>query len=98
MKKFYLIALFTVSVSNPAWAQDVGVAECDTLLKHYAQCIDKSSFEAALKTQMKEAVEGMRKSYLELKSQAPRETLQSVCKDNQQGLKDTFEALKCKPM
>jgi hypothetical protein len=90
-------AFLALTISSPVLAQDTGLVECDAFLKHYAQCIEKGA-SADNKKMLQDAVSNMRKQFLELKSQAPAETLQTICKDHQTSMKDTFEALKCRPM
>jgi hypothetical protein len=97
MKKTRIALTTSLLLAFPALAQDVGVAECDAYLKHYAQCIEKGA-GADTKKMMLDAVAESRKMFIDLKTQAAPEALQKICKETQAAMKDTFEALKCKPM
>jgi hypothetical protein len=90
-------ALIVLLSACSAAAQDVGVPECDEYLKYYEQCL--ATYPVAdVKKRMSDPVHETRKSYIDLKAQGlPNGQLGEMCLSNWPSMKQTFEAMKCKP-
>jgi hypothetical protein len=96
MKPYLVVVVALVWAPRLVAAQDIGIAECDGFLKHYAQCVEGGA-EAASKPMMRDAIAQMRMQYRELKSQMATDQVKEICTSSREALQQTFEALKCKP-
>jgi hypothetical protein len=91
-----LLALtFTAALATTAVAQDIGVPECDSMLKTYETCVMTKAPDAS-KAQMKTTFETMRTNWKSVAATADgKKQLASVCAQTKAQMQQQLASFKC---
>ncbi len=95
MRLVFATAVAIAAGSFSAAAQDIGVPVCDNFLKTYETCI-ASKAPAAQQGQMRTALEGVKANWRDVAKTADgKKSLEPVCKQTADTLKQQLAALNC---
>ena len=90
-----IAALLTVAALSPAFAQDTGVAACDSFLKTYETCITAKA-PAASQAQMRSAMDQVKANWKSVAAtEEGKKALEPVCKQTAETLKLQLSNLGC---